>query len=49
MGGITYQATLIATDLQHNKIRRGGKATERSLYNGGTIIIDNGYIECFSK
>lgn len=38
--GITYQATLVATNLQHDKIRRGGKATERCLYNGGTISIN---------
>lgn len=41
VGGITYQATLVANDLQHNKIRRGGKSTERCLYNGGTIFVDN--------
>lgn len=40
VGGVTYQATLIATNLQHNKIRRGGKSTERCLYNGGTIKIN---------
>ena len=40
VSGTTYLATLIATTLQHNKIRRGGKSTERCLYNGGTIFID---------
>lgn len=40
VAGTTYMATLIATTLQHNKIRRGGKPTERCLYNGGTIFID---------
>ena len=40
VAGTTYLATLIATTLQHNKIRRGGKPTERCLYNGGTIFID---------
>ena len=40
VGGITYQAMLIANNIQHNKIRRGGKPSERCLYNGGTILID---------
>lgn len=40
VGGVTYQATLVATTVQHDKIRRGGRATERCLYNGGTIIVD---------
>ena len=40
VAGTTYLAPLIATTLQHNKIRRGGKPTERCLYNGGTIFID---------
>lgn len=40
VAGTTYLATLVATALQHNKIRRGGKSTERCLYNGGTIFID---------
>lgn len=40
VGGVTYQAMLIANNIQHNKIRRGGKTTERCLYNGGTILVD---------
>lgn len=40
IGGVTYQATLVANAVQHDKIRRGGRATERCLYNGGTINID---------
>jgi MoxR-like ATPase len=40
VGGVTYQAMLIANSIQHNKIRRGGKSTERCLYNGGTILVD---------
>lgn len=40
VGSITYQAMLIANNIQHNKIRRGGKPSERCLYNGGTILID---------
>lgn len=40
VGGITYLAMLIANSIQHNKIRRGGKSTERCLYNGGTILVD---------
>lgn len=39
--GVTYQAMLIANSMQHNKIRRGGKSTERCLYNGGTIFVDD--------
>lgn len=41
VGGITYEAALVANNIQHNKIRRGGKPTERCLYNGGTILIDD--------
>ncbi len=41
IGGITYQAMLVANGIQHNKIRRGGKPTERCLYNGGTILVDD--------
>lgn len=37
--GVLYQAQLIATSLQYEKIRRGG-SDGRKLYNGGTIIID---------
>lgn len=39
--GKSYQAMLIANKEQHDKIRRGGKAEGRCLYNGGTIYIDN--------
>lgn len=39
--GVTYQAMLIANGIQHDKIRRGGKSTERCLYNGGTILVDD--------
>lgn len=41
VGGVTYQATLIANGIQHNKIRRGGKPTERCLYNGGTMLVND--------
>ena len=40
VGGITYQAKLIANDLQYRKIRRGGNSDGRPLYNGGTILVD---------
>ena len=35
------QATLIANNIQHNKIRRSGKSDGRCLYNGGTILVDD--------
>lgn len=38
-GGITYQAQLLATNQQYEKIRRGG-SDGRKLYNGGTLEID---------
>lgn len=41
VGGVTYQAMLIADSVQHNKIRRSGKSDGRCLYNGGTIFIDD--------
>lgn len=41
VGGVTYQATLIANNIQHNKIRRSGKSDGRCLYNGGTILVDD--------
>ena len=41
VGGVTYQAMLIADSVQHNKICRSGKSDGRSLYNGGTIIVDD--------
>ena len=41
VGGISYLAMLIASDIQHNKIRRSGKSDGRSLYNGGTIFVDD--------
>lgn len=41
VSGVTYQAMLIANSIQHSKIRRGGKSTERCLYNGGTILVDD--------
>lgn len=37
--GVTYQAQLLATNQQYEKIRRGG-SDGRKLYNGGTIEID---------
>lgn len=41
VGGVTYQAMLIADSVQHNKIRRSGKSDGRCLYNGGKIFIDD--------
>ena len=41
VGGVTYLATLIANNIQHNKIRRSGKSDGRCLYNGGTILVDD--------
>lgn len=41
VGGVTYLATLIANNIQHNKIRRSGKSDGRCLYNGGRILIDD--------
>ena len=41
VGGVTYQAMLIANGIQHNKIRRSGKSDGRCLYNGGTILVDD--------
>ena len=41
VGGVTYQAMLIADKIQHNKIRRSGKSDGRCLYNGGTILVDD--------
>lgn len=41
VGGVTYQAMLIADGIQHNKIRRSGKSDGRCLYNGGTILVDD--------
>ena len=38
--GVTYQAQLLATNLQYEKIRRGG-SDGRRLYNGGTLEIDS--------
>ncbi len=40
VGGVNYLATLIATSVQHNKIRRSGHSDGRCLYNGGKIIVD---------
>lgn len=40
VGGITYQAMLVANGIQHSKIRRSGKSDGRCLYNGGTIHVD---------
>lgn len=37
--GITYQAQLLATNQQYEKIRRGG-SDGRKLYNGGTLEIN---------
>lgn len=39
-GGVIYQAQLIASKLQYDRIRRGG-SDGRKLYNAGTIDIDN--------
>ena len=39
-GGVTYQAQLLASNLQYDRIRRGG-SDGRKLYNAGTIDIDN--------
>ena len=39
-GGVTYQAQLLATNQQYEKIRRGG-SDGRKLYNGGTLEIDD--------
>lgn len=41
VGGVTYRAELIANGIQCNKIRRSGKSDGRSLYNGGTILVDD--------
>ena len=41
VGGVTYLATLIANNIQRNKIRRSGKSDGRCLYNGGTILVDD--------
>lgn len=38
-GGITYQAQLLASNQQYEKIVRGG-SDGRKLYNGGTLKID---------
>ena len=38
-GGITYQAQLLATNQQYERIRRD-RGDRRKLYNGGTIEID---------
>lgn len=39
VGGVTYQAQLLATNLQYEKIRRGG-SDGRKFYNGGTLEIN---------
>ena len=41
VGGVTYQAMLVANGIQHNKIRRSGKSDGRCLYNGGIISVDD--------